>query len=465
MQSSTVPGSDPKDEDPNGSMKVELSSRRDSEHPMKRTSHNKQQKEHELYKRVVRTMLNCLLKMNSSDSEMDSSDSEKDSSISETDNSDSRSDTRSDYLIRHDLDRDVGQTPNVGDLKRNENKDRLVGREQAKKQAVMQYASPSHQAELYELSKYTNPLLRETIPGKMDTEIIGDEPAQTTAFDIVTRYAMPDLFWEDPKKLKSLWSRKVLGVLGFYITIHSEALLDAISSLVRFYPRLPAFSKPLKIMEPFCVLRHHHAELKIYRDNVVKELEGDKHQHLSYLLDFLQQYDGDDMEQELTRWKRGMCTFKWIWLLYKPGTTVYYWSETCGTVLRASIVESHDRDRDIRDPEAFAPPKVSSRDNLENLRRPNPIGISTWFVGFDGSVLGRLRKEFAIKPFVGERAITSLACFPKAYLLEDRSVDPNMSTEQALIARGKRFFDFTKWSYMEYDGLTSTRGRQKVKCT
>ena len=320
------------------------------------------------------------------------------------------------------------------------------------------------------------PRLDKRVSGTVKVESVNERAdAHSAVFTKTTMYALannPQLMF-----MSSSEPYKVLGVVGTYITIKSETILKAIRSIVRFYPGLSAFSKPLHVREPFCMLRHYQSELEQYSESMLQGQQSGNRKHMSSLLDFLRQSKGAEADEELKRFsEKGVCSFNWAWLLFKPGNIVYYWDRShrsvfsgekswdwsVRSVLRAAVVESHSRETDTRNPEDLKPPILSGQGDFDELLLPKPLEITAWTMDFNGRVLGRLRRVFSIQPFGGEKAITSLECFPKEFLITDKNVDPDKSTHEALIERGKRFVELTKRSYMEYEGETMDFRAEKV---
>ena len=79
--------------------------------------------------------------------------------------------------------------------------------------------------------------------------------------------------------------------------------------------------------------------------------------------------------------------------------------------------------------------------------------ILSYFYGFDGKELGACQQLHTIKSYDGNKAITSLPCFPIIYSKHSRGVD----LRDFFIGRGKRFLELTRQAevvHKRYNGLT-----------
>ena len=265
---------------------------------------------------------------------------------------------------------------------------------------------------------------------------------------------------------------EVLAEVGTYMTIRSKFVLDILRDVVRYHPSLPPRTVELVLQEPFCMLLHHHEELAERRDELkqaASELaspEGNAsciaHEHIAYLMEFTRQRYADAMSRETARHRetRAMCTYDWVWLLFRPGSIVYSWDHNA---LKAHIVEEHDRGEGVKTGLKISPKVLSDADDEERLPPPERLKVLVWTVDFDGERLGRRRRTVFIPAFDGEKSILSLPIFPKEFLKYDTRVHPTLSTEDFLTQRGKLFFEMAKRSYREYHGETVTVPRRTVR--
>ena len=290
----------------------------------------------------------------------------------------------------------------------------------------------------------------------------------SSIFEVTTMYALPK-----GKEISQMPSSttEVHAEIGMYITIRSKMVLDALRDIVGYYPQVSFQNDELILHEPFCVLLHYDKEILQHLDEI-KEADSKagpgndgtlsaKHEHLTYLSDFISQRYSDPVSRELARHQesRPMCTYDWVWLLFKPGTIVYSWSDGA---LTASVVEYHSKETIHSKDEKIRPPAISNLDELERKPRAEYLKVGLWNLDFDGETIGRRRDYAIIQAFDGEKSIISLPVFPKEYLKHDKKIDGKLSTVEKLVRRGKLFFEMTKRSYMQYDGETLTFPKRTV---
>ena len=298
------------------------------------------------------------------------------------------------------------------------------------------------------------------------------ESFKQCVFEITAMYAVPSIspYTLEPSDLEdgTLQPIKVSAECGIYITIQSKYVLDILRDVV-LYPRslLPHATK-LVLLEPFCMLLHHRVELAERRDELkqaVSELASPEtnapstaHEHLACLTDFIHQRYDDALSRETARHREthAMCTYEWVWLLFRPGSIVYAWDYN---ILRVYTVEEHDRGKSES---GETRPQPLYADDEGRLSRPAQLRVLVWTIDFDGRRLGRRRTSVSIPAFDGEMSILSLPIFPKEYLKYDKRVHHELSTEEFLTQRGKLFLEMARKGYREYHGETVTEPRRTV---
>lgn len=342
----------------------------------------------------------------------------------------------------------------------------------------------SYRAEFYH---YTHEYQRGKTP-RFERSVLDKNPIRTihardlaenskdSIFEITTMYAVPELdpynFHKKPCENGTSQAIEVLADVGTYMTIRSKFVLDILRDIVHYHPSLSARAKELALQEPFSMLLHYREELAERRDDL-KQVASDlaspegnasstAHEHLAYLTDFLHQRYADAMSQETARHREthAMCTYDWVWLLFRPGSIVYSWDRN---TLRAHIVEEHDRRVGAKTDGKIRPKDISDADDEERLPPPGRLEVLVWTLDFDGERLGRRRRTVSIPAFDGEKSILSLPIFPKEHLKYDKRVHHNMSTEDFLIQRGKMFFEMARRNYREYHGETVTVPRRTIR--
>ena len=114
------------------------------------------------------------------------------------------------------------------------------------------------------------------------------------------------------------------------------------------------------------------------------ERERDLQQHITPLFQFLDSRpEAQQIKLELERHARGVCTFKMLWLLYKPGTIVY----------DARLVDG------TQDPEAWVIKSVTGGGgSIHN----ESYTVVFWYVDIGRAKIGRVEHVTEIIPFDGE---------------------------------------------------------------
>ena len=81
-------------------------------------------------------------------------------------------------------------------------------------------------------------------------------------------------------------------------------------------------------------------------------------------------------------------------------------------------------------------------------RTPNAFNIVAFYIDFSDTIFRTVVHLFKIRPFEGMRDITSLEVYPSRYLANESARDAS------LIARGRKFKEFTTFRHMRYEGST-----------
>ena len=224
------------------------------------------------------------------------------------------------------------------------------------------------------------------------------------------------------------------------VTVNSPMILQALRAVVDYFPGYSLWEGQLKSMRyPYFLITHHRERLREYK---TQHPSGDDldhvkecNLHIDELLSFMDRELEKPLEYE-KRWAEGelMISFNMLWLLFKHGLELY----------------AHDGDH--LDPYICQWCDYPT-DKVDEYK------ITAWNIDFDGSTLGRSRRDFHIKRFLGDKKITALSVFPSKFY--DRKLGENFRTQR--IESGKKFCNISKMpSYMEYTGTTLNTPRQKV---
>lgn len=111
--------------------------------------------------------------------------------------------------------------------------------------------------------------------------------------------------------------------------INSATIINALRSVVTYYPSQQLSGDVLSIDWPYRVMVHHYDELVAFREQVkskdpedlcVREREAPE--HLNLLIHFLDDAVMNDIKAEAERNKRGFGTYEHLWYHYRPGCVV-----------------------------------------------------------------------------------------------------------------------------------------------
>lgn len=171
-------------------------------------------------------------------------------------------------------------------------------------------------------NRYTGDLISERTYEKGDKE--NDYETDGPVFELITSYRV-STHSLDQKSSMPITSQ---AQPAYHLRINSIAIINAIQSVVRYYPSQDLSGDSVIIPKPYPVLVHHYDELQQFRRNCASKSaaelcvrEVDAWEHLGLLLQFLDDEVMDSVRDEQERNKRGVSTFDWRWVAYKPGIT------------------------------------------------------------------------------------------------------------------------------------------------
>ena len=246
--------------------------------------------------------------------------------------------------------------------------------------------------------------------------------------------------------------RTAISILNTMLKINSPAIIKALQSVTEYYPSQSDSEDSYTFPEPYAALIHHEEELKAYQDgfhpNAVKpkdelcQRNANAYEHLSILQNVLSERSGTAVKAERQRHARGVATFEMLWLLFRPGTTVYVNTAADGKY------------------DAYVVRSVSSS---ISRGRPTRLNINVWHMNYDGNKVGRCRRFVDQPPYDGEKEITSLNVVPCEFWKEkSKEGEETRPLKQKLEERGKTFFKLAKRQCMDYDGFTFTWPKKHV---
>ncbi|KAG6354620.1 hypothetical protein INS49_004638 [Diaporthe citri] len=210
-------------------------------------------------------------------------------------------------------------------------------------------------------------------------------------FELITRYETGGSKLEQAREALQEPSEGQLldSAPSYSLRIYSSAILNALRSVVQYYPSQDLTGSTIEIKWPYPILVHHYDVLQKFRANCdakdPDELcarEKDASAHIAHLLRFLDDNIMERVWAEEERVKKGFHTFDNLWINFKPGSTVLF--RTLQSEWEAMVV-SHVTGGIYQNPTA-------------------PWKVNGWQLEFDGKYLGRRVGEITPFPFDGEKS-------------------------------------------------------------
>lgn len=233
---------------------------------------------------------------------------------------------------------------------------------------------------------------------------------------------------------------------GQYIRIYSHAIINALQSVVNYYPYRSVVGDPVDINEPYPILVHHWEQLEEFRqcfnpriltENTDDCVVNDTYEHLGYLLEFLENRMGEKVRKERERWAQPVpkASFEMLWLLLRPGIDVYFDEDGNGS----------------REPWIVADVTFS----VLNQSWPD-YNIRMWNLNSDEDTIRPDEQNFVVSRFHGEKPINELDVFPCEYL------EGHAEWKRKMVERGKSFFKLRQKKCMYFDGEGDSLPRLSV---
>lgn len=273
------------------------------------------------------------------------------------------------------------------------------------------------------------------------TEDSNTDIATVPVFELVTTYKAQSSGDQELPRFKggqaegSVPPLRDLGSAASYsILIYSTAIINAIQSVVAYYPSQKLTANPLKIEWPYRVLVHHYDDLVAFRKQVTLKSpenicvrEKGAGEHLKMLLQFLDDAVMGGIRAESERNARGFRTYEHLWYAYRPGC-VFLTSRLEDEASRWTAIV------------------VSSVSGGPSPDANWPWRIDGWSLNFDGTYLDRIPNRFYVDDFPGESYFRSETHFIYDYTeIDDEEA-------QKLITHGEKYWDLVKKRCQYYKG-------------
>lgn len=256
-----------------------------------------------------------------------------------------------------------------------------------------------------------------TKPQQREPEKLDDQPI----FELITRYETghSEIVQTQEVLRKQLAGKDVSSAPLYFLRIYSSAIINALRSVVQYYPSQDLSGSIVEIPWPYPVLVHHYDELRKFRakcdDKYPNELclrEKDASAHLTHLLRFLDDNIMERVRAEQERMREGFHTFENEWIAYKPGDTVVI--KNVNSKWKAFV--------------------VSCVTGGIYQNSTDPWIVSGWSLEFDGRFLGRRSHSMTLAPFDGVNSWKGIRFF-----VSDRENLEGRALEE-LISYGEMYF-------------------------
>jgi hypothetical protein len=223
------------------------------------------------------------------------------------------------------------------------------------------------------------------------------------------------------------------------VEIASNYIKQALREIVTYWPDSSLSPEFNFIGVPYCLFYHHWDAIKAYQRTFKGAKDYDEssgridsstqkpgfkpcdeitYNHLDLLRNAIESQNLAAVLEERKRHKQSpaLATFGMLWLLLKPGTTIY--TKIHGK-LAACVIKAFD----------FSPP-------LSLRKEWNAYRVQLWHLQYDGKVLGRHELTRYISAFEGEKRLIDLEIVPAEYY---DAYDGGLLAK-SLECRGERYF-------------------------
>ena len=199
--------------------------------------------------------------------------------------------------------------------------------------------------------------------------------------------------WRGESPDEALPANTGATVPSLCVRILSPAIINALQSVVKYYPDQNLTGNIVEVRYPYPILAHHYDQLAKFAEECEKKdkeslcvREIDAASHLRLLLGYLDDTVMEAVRAEQERNRRGFYTFEGFWVGHKPGRTT---------------LQSTIEDEDIR------------RAVVHSIRGGTFVHphqdwyVTYWSFAYDGTSLGRVMSSVkTTRKFDGEKKMT-----------------------------------------------------------
>jgi hypothetical protein len=237
-------------------------------------------------------------------------------------------------------------------------------------------------------------------------------------------------------------ARPIPGWLpSYYIRIYSVAIINALRSVVQYYPGQDLSGDFIQIEWPYPILVHHYSQLRSFREAVAKKephklciRERDVDKHLELLFEFLDRGVMKSVKEEQERNCRGCFTFDYLWVTMEPGKTIFY-----------ATTEGEEGD--------FQPGVIHSVSGGIFGESREEWRVRLWSMEYNGLYLGRVTKNLNQPVFDGESttSMNALIDINDEYLA-NANKDEKLRTA---VEQGKSYWNLVRKQCRYHQGTTA----------
>jgi len=234
----------------------------------------------------------------------------------------------------------------------------------------------------------------------------------------------------------------------YYIRIYSVAIINALRSVVRYYPGQDLSGDFIEVAWPYPILVHHYNELCSFREAVAKKephkicvRERDADKHLGLLFGFLDKEVMDMVKTEQERNNRGCYTFDHMWVALEPGKTIL-----------SSTREGEEG--------AWEPGIIHSVSGGIFEHPREEWQVTLWSMAYDGLYLGRVQRRVRWLKFDGERTnLKNTWIFIRDGELENANKDERI---RQAVEQGKTYWSLVSRQCRYHQGTTAELPKNEV---
>lgn len=266
-----------------------------------------------------------------------------------------------------------------------------------------------------------------------------DQYQHDPVFEVVTTYEARITKGATKETYDSLPPRKSFKAPKYRLRIYSLALRNALRTVVKYYPSQDLSGDVIEVHWPYPVLAHHYSELDEYKNACAsKEKEDlcvrdiDAFDHITLLLDFLDENIMKEVRIEQERNARGFYTWEYMWVPQQPG--VFF-----------TVQQNEDRDYRTYVIKSvcggtFTDPRTEWK-------------IKYWTLAFDGKYVSRVQSGSIDDPFDGESSLDDIL---RENQIQEDTIGGLSETVRERYDYGKRYWNLLQKQCRFYKGKTES---------